>query len=158
MTADLSPDERFAVQRPAVVRAQGVSTPATCTSIGLSGGFLNCEWVPELGAVLEVAVQPRRASRDDIELQARVVMLSRAGGPERRGFAVRWLHAQGSVPQHDVTQGSAAQGNVKALEILVNWAKNMAARGSLDTGSRIADTVLDPLEVGEALARAPTKP
>lgn len=168
MTADLSPDERFAVQRPAVVRAQGVSTPATCTSIGLSGGFLNCEWVPELGAVLEVAIQPRRASRDDIELQGRVVMLSRAGGPERRGFGVRWLHAQGSVPQHDVTQGSAAQGsaaqgsaaqgNLKALEILVNWARNMAARGSLDTGSRIADTVLDPLEVGDALARAPTKP
>lgn len=145
MTADLSPDERFAVQRPAVVRTQAKTAPATCTSIGLSGGFLTCDWAPELGAVLEIAIQPRRASRDDIELQGRVVMLSRAGGPERRGFGVRWLLSE------------SAQGNVKCLEILVNWARNMAARGSLDTGSRIADTVLDPLVDGDDPGRAPTQ-
>ena len=159
MTADHLPDDRFAVQRPAVVRFQGSSTPATCTSIGLGGGFLSCEWVPELGAVLEVAIQPRRASRDDIELYGRVVMLSRTGGPERRGFGVRWVPAQGSIEHGHSGHGhsgqasegseSLAQGNVKPLEMLVNWARNMTARGGLDTGSRIADTVLDPMEVPE---------
>lgn len=145
MTVDHPPDERYPVQRPAVVRAQAKTAPATCTSIGLSGGFLTCDWAPELGAVLEIAIQPRRASRDDIELQGRVVMLSRAGGPDRRGFGVRWL-----LPD-------CSQGNVKSLEILVNWAHNMAARGSLDTGSRIADTVLDPLLEGDDPGRAPTQ-
>ncbi len=107
---------------------------------------MTSEWAPELGAVLEIAIQPRRASRDDVELQGRVVMLSRAGGPGRRGFGVRWVGQ--NIPQ----------GNVKSLEILVNWARNMAARGALDTGSRIADTVLDPLTEELDPDRAPTRP
>lgn len=130
MTQDLPRDERYPVLRPAVIRHQAGRVDATCTSLGLSGGFLCCDWVPELGQVIEVAIQPRRASREDVELHGRVVMLSRAGGPERRGFGLRWIEP----------------ADPKPLAILVNWARNMAARGAVDGGPELRDTVLDPAD------------
>lgn len=131
MASDAPSDERYAVQRPAVVRTPAGEVDATCTSLGLTGGFVCCDWVPELAQVVEVAIQPRRASRDDVRLLGRVVMLSRAGGPERRGFGLRWI----------------APEDPKPLAILVNWARNMAARGAIDRGLAMADTVRDPPEL-----------
>ena len=130
MNQDLPRDERYPVLRPAVIRTQGGRIDATCTNLGLSGGFLCCDWEPELGQVLEVAIQPRRASREDVELLGRVVVLSRAGGPERRGFGLRWIEPNDPKP----------------LATLVNWARNMAARGAVDGGAAVRETVLDPLE------------
>lgn len=119
--------ERYAVQRPALVRHLGNSHEATCTNISLEGAFLRCPIVAGLGDVVEVAIAPRRASRSDIVVKRRVVYVSSAGGENRRGLGVRWLPLEDPAP----------------LEGLVRWAGNLAAQGLLDTGSRMPNTQLE---------------
>ncbi|MBM4343902.1 MAG: PilZ domain-containing protein [Deltaproteobacteria bacterium] len=128
MSHERRQSDRYAVQRPALVRYRGNAHEAVCTNVNLEGAFLRCPAVAALGEVVEVAIAPRRASRADIEIQAHVVYVSSAGAEDRRGLGVRWIAPEDSGP----------------LAALVRWAANLSAQGLLDTGTRMPNTQLEP--------------
>ena len=120
-------EDRYPVQRPAVLRLQGRDSEAVCTSISAGGGFMRCDMAAELGQVVEVSIQPRRASRPDIVLSGTVVFIAKSGGPERKGLGLRW------GPQDDP----------KPLQMLLTWAANMAAQGLTDDPTASRETLLE---------------
>lgn len=133
MSDDRRGSERFPVQRPAIVRFGGDSVVAVCTNVSSEGGFLRCPLKAQLGDIVDVSIQPRRASRPDIAVQGEVVYVSAKGDVDRRGLGLRWLQQQDPAP----------------LDTLVNWAKNMEQQGLLDTGTRMVSTQLEIRADGE---------
>ena len=138
---DRRSDDRFAVQRPAVLRLITGDVTCVCTSISMGGGFVACNAAVELGQVVPLAVQPGRFSRPDIERAASVLYVVRPGGVQAQGLGLRW------VPGQDLGQ----------LAILVGWASNMARQGMLDDPHAKRDTLMDLTEEQTA-ALAATAP
>ena len=120
-------DGRYVVKRPALLRRDGGDMEATCTSISSTGGFLATTALAKPGDRIVVSIQPRRASRADIELTGTVVYVVRPGSVQPQGLGVRWHPPKNSEP----------------LEILLRWAANMTAQGLTDDAAARRDTLLD---------------
>lgn len=131
-------ESRYAVRRPMLARLPKGDVDGVCTSISMSGGFFACDAQPALGETVRVSIQPRRASRADIDLHGTVAYVVKGGTLQPRGFALQWLPPPDPEP----------------LERLVRWAEAMDRQGLSDTPSARRDTLVEA-PVPENLDAAP---
>ncbi len=100
MTDERRNEARYVASWPAVLRLADGDVQAICTSLSASGAFVECEVAGRPGDVLNVSLQPRRASRPDVELQGEIVYAVHGGGRRSAGLGLRWLPPQDIEPLH----------------------------------------------------------
>lgn len=80
MTENRRDVPRYATELAAVARLGPAVVEATCTNLSESGAFLQCAAAVQPGDTIELALQPRRATAQDVELKGEIVYVVRGGG------------------------------------------------------------------------------